>query len=85
MITIYNITFDKRTFFDPKRKELERLSTKIIRHEVDLLDKGERRRDTALILDILLVLDNLIEESITIAINPPKSIKTESILPQELG
>ena len=81
VITIYNVTFDKRTFFNPKREELERLPTKIIQHEVDLLDKGERRQDTTSILDTLLVLDNLIEESITIAINPLESTEIENVLP----
>ena len=78
---MYNITFDKRTFFDPKYEELERLPIEIIQHKVDLLDKGERRQDTASILDTLLVLDNLIKESITIAIDLPKSIEIESTLP----
>ena len=85
VITTRNVTFDERTFFDPKREELERLPTEITWCEVDLLDEGERRRDATLILDALLVLDDLIEESITVAVDPPESTETESALPQELG
>ena len=81
VITTRNVTFDERTFFDPKREELERLPTEITRYEVDLLDKGERRRDVASILDMLLVLDDPIEESIIMAVDPPESTETESMLP----
>ena len=85
VITTRNVTFDERTFFDPKREELERLPTEITRREADLLDEGERRRDAASILDTLLALDDPIEESITMAVDPPESTETESTPPQELG